>query len=91
MSKEKERKIFQLIGLCVVFLIMLVVLLILVLGGYLSGDISAFGRRYNGSRELSEDPAGFWYSVLAWGGFLLVFVSVSVREIVKRVKEIRNS
>jgi len=83
----KETQILvKIIVLVVGFLLALVFILM----SYIDGDIAAFGRRSRGSHDVTDNPSGFWFSFLAWGGLLLFLFGALIVDIVKSIKKINE-
>ncbi len=87
----KEMKYLRLIAFSLFLFVLMVALVAMIASGYFSGEMPAFGRNNHGSHALTSDPQGYWLNLIVWAGFIIFFIGVSIHEIVKSIKEIRNS
>lgn len=62
-----------------------------ILEGYLSGELVGFGRHNHENYRLSDDQTRYWYSMVAWFGFVLFFFGAGVRQLWIFIKRFHDS
>lgn len=91
MDDSKEMKVLRLVCISAVLLFLFVFMLIQILVDFHSGEIHGFSKRDSNTYDLDEDPSNFWFNSLAWFGTFAIFAFFGLKEIVKAIKDIKNS
>jgi flagellar biosynthesis protein FliQ len=94
MSKDKERKIFEIIGISFLTFVITLVGCILLLNSYMTSEIGEFTSRRSSAGEtynIGQEPGKFWGSFFLWSSLLLAIVGGLIYGIFKKIREFNDS
>jgi len=87
----KEMKYIRLIVFSLFIFVLTIVLIAMLISGYNSGEIFGVGKGNHRTYTLEESPQGYWSNLIVWAGLIIFIILVSIREVVRSIKEIKNS
>ena len=93
MSKNKERKIFEIIGISFLAFVVTVVGCVLLIDSYMTSEIAEFASRRSGAGEIyniGQESGKFWGSFFLWSSLLLAVVGVLIYGIFKKIREFND-